>query len=377
MPFEGVVNPQKNSMFNNIIDQYLNQKQLNRQYQMEHPLKEAQAKKAMAEAQKADMIANLIKRASGENAPVNGGIQGEQPGQPRQPGQPVQQGQQGQQMPTGMNDQQKANEELIALGFLKETPAQQKKREIDTAFEKNLGASSIKQIDKWGDTILASENMVPILEHNQEILANPVMRDMYKHPELLNKDIQFLKKYGNEEQTELLNSFGTNVKSLYSSMASEFKGAFREFEKKLFDDAIPKDGDTLFQLQAKNNTLLALRKLMIERLTKADNIVRSSKGAISPNAALQIADKTIDAKKERDKIKKDFKMMVEEGQKNKERYKKTNKNEGMFTFGNKSEVAPKSKYKPEQIEKWKQELLESNIPQEKIDAAVNKLMAGQ
>lgn len=216
------------------------------------------------------------------------------------------------------NNEKKARDILIALGYLKESPSDQQAREVSTSFQKNAGANAAKQLEGWGKTITASHEMKTILEHNQEIMANPVFQDMYSHPEYMGYDISYLKKFGTPKQIELASSLGTNTKSLFSSMASEFKGAFREFEKKMFEDAAPNTKDTLQQLIAKNNTMLAMRELMTKRLSLASDIVQSSEGRISPNSALDIAEKQINSKDIRNKIKDNFKNEMKKQEKPKQ-----------------------------------------------------------
>lgn len=201
---------------------------------------------------------------------------------------------------------------LYALGILKETPGQRAAREKSTAWSKEIGASDVKTIDKWNTTITANHEMVPVLENIQEAVANPVTQEMYKNPQYFGYDISYLKRFGTPEQQEQLNKISTNAKSIYQAMGQDFKGAFREFELKIFNAATPNENDTLQGLITKTNTLLSLRKLVNDRLTLAQNIVRQSQGSISPANALNIADKQINSKNISKQIENQFNTSVKE-----------------------------------------------------------------
>ncbi len=326
----------RQDMFNSLIEdiykknQFKEMQKLKQQeLELNRPLKEAKAKEA-------DMVSKLMSSALGlsnnKEHPVyseqqNSNIDINQPYElnnleksavsQMKPGDELKIGQS---LPPSSTSQDKktARDILISLGYLKESPSEQQSREITTAFQKSLGSNASKQLENWGNKITASQEMKPILEHNQEIMANPVFQEMYSHPEYMGYDISYLKKFGTPDQIELASALGTNTKSLFSSMASEFKGSFRSFEKQMFENAAPNDKDTLQQLIAKNNTMLALRDLMVKRLSLASDIVQSSEARISPNAALDIAEKQINAKEIRNNIKNDFKKYEQEAKNTKQ-----------------------------------------------------------
>lgn len=357
--------PGNNDAFKDVMD-YFEQLQ-NRK--MKQPLISAQTKEATANAAKAQMIASLIQTAfGGGGLPGTGGQGGGSPGmqgggdssgyaydaqgnnikaspeevariangggynptpeeqskiQGMQPGESLVlgQGQGGQGLPDMSSGaptqpapqvgaggrQQAALGMLQALGILKETPQQQEEREKRTAYQKELGASDVKQIEKWNDIITSNSQITPVLENIQEAAANPTFQAMYKNPEYFGYDIAYLKRFGTDEQKDLLNSVGTNAKSIFQAMGQEFKGAFREFELNLFNKAAPDEiRDTLQGIVSKTNTMMALRNLMTKRLTLANNIVRQSGGQISPANALEIADRQVNGKQIRQEIQDKF-----------------------------------------------------------------------
>lgn len=314
------------------------------------PLIEAQTEEAKAKALKAKMFANLINQALGmggeESQGQNGNPMQMQSGQPREGSgilmpeknppkgfEPLDQKPVGQEnhefanMPetnsydassnagnagNGAPKNNKAKELLYALGMLKETPQEQATREQATAWKKELGASDIKSVEDWNKKITSSQEMMPVLENVREIITDPKIQEVYQHPEYMNYDVAYAKRFNKDPDVQQgLTSLATNVKSIYSTMGSEFKGAFREFELNLFNAAAPTEKDSLNQLIAKTNTLMHLRNLAIKRYSLADQIVRGSNGTISPANALEIARKQVDTKQERDKVKQEYKQLEE------------------------------------------------------------------
>jgi hypothetical protein len=207
---------------------------------------------------------------------------------------------------TQSDKQRKVREILMALGKIKETPSEQQGREVDTARQKAFMEHDLKAMDQWNEKLEANYEIKPLLEHNQEILASPIMQDMYKNPEYFGRDIAYLRRFGTPEQVEALTQLGVNNKSIIASSAQEFKGAFREFELKLLNNSAITENDTFQQMKSKTNTVLALRDLLTKRLTLANEIVRSFNGKISPANALSIADKQINGKKVREQIRNQF-----------------------------------------------------------------------
>jgi len=206
----------------------------------------------------------------------------------------------------------KAKELLYALGMLKETPQEQATREQATAWKKELGASDIKSVEDWNKKITTSQEMMPVLENIREIASDPKIQAVYQHPEYMNYDVAYAKRFNKDPEVQQgLTSLATNIKSIYSTMGSEFKGAFREFELNLFNAAAPTEKDSLNQLIAKNNTLMHLRTLAIKRYSLADQIVRESNGTISPANALKTASMMVNTKTEREKIKQEYKQLEE------------------------------------------------------------------
>lgn len=306
-PIPGIDNS-KWGDYSDILQNLMQNRMQQQQFKSMEPLRQAQTEEAKAKAEKSKMYSNLIKTALGN-------------------------GQQG--LPTNQNtmvqsddnlsklanfsqnstnkDQQTALNMAYKLGILKESPEEQSRREMKTSWGKEIGASDVKMLDKWNDQINDNAKVEPVLEHNMQIMANPKFQQMYKNPEYFGYDISYLKRFPDyPEQSDLLTTFGTNTKTLYSSMGSEFKGSFRDFEKKIFDKAIPDElNDTLPQMVAKNKALYALRQLGTKRFTLAQNIVRSSGGEISPSNALEIAKKQINGNDVRNQIESEFKELNE------------------------------------------------------------------
>lgn len=274
-------------------------------------LMEAQAQEALGSASKSKMLANLIDAAIGgqmseQSNLTNSQSQGMSPYQSDQNfNTPIQTNFSSEQP---LTRQQKAIELGQMLGFFKETPSQQASREVKTAWSKELGATDAKQLDKWNEAISTSNEIEPVLQNIRDIAADPVFQSMYKNPEYFGYDLAWLKRFGTPEQQDMLARVGTNAKSIFSSLGQEFKGAFREFEYKLFKNATPDEvNDTLPQIIAKTNTLMALRDLSIKRLTLAQNIVRQSQGQISPASAMEIAKKQINGNDVTKRIESEFK----------------------------------------------------------------------
>lgn len=313
----------------------------NRQIQPHIELMKAQAEEAKGAAQKNAMFANLINEALGLGGTPSTAMT--QPSRPSQPSQPMQAGgmqpniAQGGYLPTSEEQkniaqmkpgeaitvgqpgagmpgttapntrQQKAKDILYALGMLHETPSEQANRETTTAFNKDVNSSDIKQLEKWNDIVTASESMMPNLENIRDISANPVFQNMYKNPEFFGHDIAWLKRFGSPKEQDLLTRLGTNSKDIFQSTASEFKGAFREFEMKLFQKLVPDERDTLQQIISKNNAVIALREVAIKRFNLANQIVRDMKGQVSAPTALQIARKQIPTKPIQEQVDREFK----------------------------------------------------------------------
>lgn len=308
----------------NIINSILN----NRLNPSRQKLMQAQAQQAQGNAAQAQMIANLIQQVFGGNNSSNlnissnasstgSGILMPEKKPPRgfEPLDPLSSDNENidkiisGSMNSNANNPKtdKAKSMLQALGFLKETPDEQAEREIRTAYQKEIGSTDAKSIEDWNKILTSNSQITPVLENIQELAANPALQAMYKNPEYMGYDLKYLKRFGTKEQQELLTSLGTNAKSIFQAMGQEFKGAFREFELNLFNKAAPDEtNDTLPQIISKTNTMMALRDLATKRLSLANNIVRSSSGAISPANALLIADKRIDGKKIREDIKDKF-----------------------------------------------------------------------
>lgn len=312
IPLPSTENPQ----FKDVMD-YLETIRARKQ---QLPLIEAQTQEAQANALKSQMFANLIKAAFGGGEINQNDEQYELSDVDRdrinnmQPGDTVvvgqDQGQPSSYQRSGNPSQNRAKEMLYALGMLKETPSEQAQREMQTAYQKELGASDVKTMEKWNDVITASHEILPVLQDIHEVSANPAFQKMYNNPQYFGYDLKLLKRFGTPEQQQLLARVGTNAKSIFQGMSQEFKGAFREFELNLFNKAAPDEvNDTLPQLVAKTQTLLALRNLASQRLTMAQNIVRSSGGRIAPANALAIADKEVNGKQIRNQIEQQFKQM--------------------------------------------------------------------
>jgi len=294
----------------------------------------AQAGEASAKGNQAQMMANLFGVAFGAEPPSNGNQSSPESSNMMPPAArgsnqlPMQQNGMGaSSQPPGQpsNRQQQARDMLERLGYLVPTSQEKAALEQKTAYNKELGSSDVKTMGKWDDTITASHEMSPVLNNIQEISANPTFQNMYKNPEYLGKDIDWLSRFGTPEEQKLIGDFTTNQKSIFSSMGQDFKGAFREFELNIFNKASPDIHDTLPQIQAKTNTLLALKGLVSKRLSLAQDIVRSSQGQISPSAALEIADKQINAKEVRKQIDDQFKASERE---QKEAQKQQNSQKG-------------------------------------------------
>ncbi len=265
---------------------------------IENQLRMAQTRQALGSAAKSNMYAQLLGDAFGPD---------EGQGQPSNQGQTYNENPlakigtnsgYGQTLSGGhpSDRQSRSIEKLRMVGIIKETPHEQEERETRTARAKEWAASDVKAAEGWNNTITAAHTSMPNLENIQDISANPVYQNMFKNPEYFGKDIQWLSRFGTPEEQKLINGFNTNVKDLYKSTAADFKGAFREFEKKLFDQAIPSSTDSIYAQQAKVNAIMGLRKVVSDRLTLAQNILRSSNGQITPAAALDIADKQINTK---------------------------------------------------------------------------------
>lgn len=352
IPLPGIDNPQ----FKDVMDYFAQMKEMNQK----KPLLEAQTEAAKASALKSKMFSALMSAAFGgldQTGDASSGMPNIAAGDNNQPkpyqlspqekiqqaqmrpgdsmvvGQPQVQfapGVQGGMDVTGgggsaTDSQNKARQMLYALGMLKETPQDQENRDTRTAYNKELGASDVKAMDKWNDTISSDSQIIPVLENIQELTANPDLQAMYKNPEYLGYDLKLLKRFGTPEQQTLLTSLGTNAKSIFQSMGQEFKGAFREFELNLFNKAAPDEtSDTLPQMIAKTNTMLGLRNLVKQRLTLAQNIVRSSGGKISPSNALEIADRQVNGKQVRDQIQNQFKQSEIQQKIDKEKQSKSN-----------------------------------------------------
>lgn len=217
---EGMEDILKNLMARRLKEQELGQTEAYRQAELQQtgPLREAQAKAAKAKAERDQLVANALSDIYGRgnvnqdtssvNYPENRPYQLTEEEQAKieglQPGESLQVGQ-GQQPKREMTQRQKQAKELLqALGVLKETPTEQQEREVSTDWQRKLGDVDIKQVENWNNTITASHQMVPALEHNQEILANPVVQDMYKRPEYFGYDLAYLKRFGTPEQQKYL-----------------------------------------------------------------------------------------------------------------------------------------------------------------------------
>lgn len=244
---------------------------------------------------------------------------------------------------------------LQHLGKWGEIPSEQEEREVRTDWRKGINKNTTELLGDWGKRISASREMLPILEHNQEIMSSPVMQEVFSHPEYFGADKVYLKKFSKDPTiVEGLSSLTTNVKSLYSIMGQDFKGAFRFYEKKLFDEATPNESDTFGQLIAKNNTLMAIRELIVKRTSLAKQIVEGSNGKISTEAAEEIAEKQINAKEIRQGIKDNFKKMQEDALQQQKSLNAT-------------------KYTKEQLSKYYADAIAEGIPKDVLDKKLAEL----
>lgn len=267
-------------------------------------LLQAQSQDAQAKAIKNQLIGNALNAALGgsqesgfQGLPSQGAIDqtGSVEGIPTQG--------------IGNQSKQSAKSILQALGVLKETPEEQQQREISTEWSKNIQDVDKKQVQGWNDSLNENIEMVPVLERNQELLANPKLKDIYKHPEFLGYDIEFLKRYSKDpEVSRMLTELGANTKTLYQSIVSGFKGAARKFEFNLIDKMAPNETkDTYPMLVAKTNAMLSIRELLSNRIKMAQKIWRDSQGKISPNEAMEKANQLIKGKETFKKIEENFK----------------------------------------------------------------------
>lgn len=311
----------------------------------ENQLRQAQAQQQQSQATQQNMISQLMKIAYPElnqQGPIQPGQQVVQNNSSIQPGQ--QTVQQSQQSPDAAERSAKAKQILQAFGALKPTVEEQAEIARQTAWQNAVSSADVDQMKDWNKTITSGHEMMPVMQNIQDITANPTFQEMYKNPEYFGKDIQYLSRFGTPEQQTLIAGLGTNIKSIYSSMGQDFKGAFRQFEYKIFNAATPQPTDTLPQIIAKNNTLLSLKKLVTDRLSLANNIVRSSQGKISPSSALDIADKQINSKQIAKEIQNKFeqsqevqKMIKDKSEKN-EMISITNKKTGETKMVSKEEA---------------------------------------
>jgi hypothetical protein len=215
---------------------------------------------------------------------------------------------------------------VTPFGQVKVGENAQEKREAErkSKFQENLSSHDIKQTENWNNIVTSNEQIMPALENIQEISANPIFQNMYKNPEYFGKDIDYLRRFGSDDEKKLLNTLTTNQKSLYTNMGDNFKGSFREFEKKIFDKAIPDEHDTLQGIQAKTNAMIQLKELGTKRAILADQIFRSMEGKISPGSAMQLAKQQISGKDVMKKVEDQFKQLEKEQSNLKSKLKQVN-----------------------------------------------------
>ena len=88
-----------------------------------------------------------------------------------------------------------AREVLQHLDKWKETPSEQEAREVSTAWKKGVNKNTVDLLGDWGKRISASREMLPILEHNQEIMSSPAMQKIFSNPEYFGIDKAYAKKF--------------------------------------------------------------------------------------------------------------------------------------------------------------------------------------
>lgn len=234
-----------------------------------------------------------------------------QGGQPQQAPQPNAQQTSGNGLPM-TPEAVRARQILTGLGKWNETPEEKEARETRTAATTEWTKHDIKRIEDWDKIIDANKQLEPNFEILTDKLATPEAKALFNHPEFFGWDLAYAKKFGDEKSVDIITSMNTAIKDMFTSIGSQFKGPFRKFEFNLASEALPTQNDTFAQKYAKLMTLRSMKGVVSDTYAMAGDIVRDSKGKVSPNQALsmsmeknQVADKMKKVKREFDEKMKD------------------------------------------------------------------------
>lgn len=169
-----------------------------------------------------------------------------------------------------------------------------------TAMQKAINAEDAKLIGSWGEQISSGHDIQSTLDRTKDIVTSPVMQSMKNNPVYFGRDIEYYKRFGTPEQQKMIGNLAATNKSMYTSMAQKFKGAFRAGEQSLFEQMLVDEKDTLPVMLGKMEAMDTLNQLMVKRLTLSDDLARNH-GKI-PSKALEMADKALDSKSIEKKI---------------------------------------------------------------------------
>ncbi len=221
-----------------------------------------------------------------------------------------------------------ARQILQAVGKWEETPEEKEAREIRTAGTTEWTKHDIKRIEDWDKIIDANKQLEPNFEILTDKLATPEAKALFNHPEFFGWDLAYAKKFGKPEDVDIITSMNTAIKDMFTSIGSQFKGPFRKFEFNLASEALPTQNDTFAQKYSKLMTLRAMKGVVTDTYSIAGDIVRDSKGTISPNKALEMAmsDKNNNVADRMKQIKRDFDTKMKDATFKKKEYERNLKN---------------------------------------------------
>ena len=280
--------------FSKMLDRMMKQREL----QNEEPLNAAKTEEAKANANQKNMLANLMNIAQdgqGLNSTSNDIHPSQLTGTSSQSNNTSSSNQS-----QSSNRANKAKEVLQQLGYWKETPSEQQKREIETKYQGALAESDVKKISQLEDVAQAGIEAEPTYQEAAKVISNPEwakMRDFSLAP---GYQLEYYKRTGTPEQKKLITDFQSNANQFILNSIKKFPQRFTNSDLNFMRTMKINDNDSFEAAQSKLANAYAYDKILSERAGIAAQIAREKR--IPVFEAMKLANKQMNIDKIRNDI---------------------------------------------------------------------------
>lgn len=204
------------------------------------------------------------------------------------------------------NDAQKAKEIAQALGWIKETPAEQQQREVSTTRQTESDKNYIKKINDLETTAEAGMAQQPSADQLAKITSNPEFAKMMQNEYAPSLNFAYYNTFGTKAQKELLGEFKIYSDKLLTDSIHQFGSRFTNADLGFLLRQKITENDSLPRAQGKLKAIMYMREFATKRSERAAELMQNSLDSggkkISLIKAIKIADREMDGEKMRKKI---------------------------------------------------------------------------